>query len=372
MRIAYGVMGYGRGHAMRTLSVLPALMKEHEVTVFTSNDAYEVLAPICETVRIPMIGYRYNSRGSHSAFKTLTENVSPVADLAFRGRGTQQVERAFKARGIELVISDSEPWCHRAAQRVGIPRISFDHIGILGYCKPHFPANLWLAGMRDALAYRTAMGAVPDRILISSFYDAEPAYPGVKIVGPMMRDEVLRVKPSRGDFLLAYFNKGTHQFRPHIDYALRQLDIPVVVYGTPHRGQVENLDFRAPSNEGFVRDLARCRGVLSTAGNQTIGEAIHFGKPMLVVPEDAFEQRLNAHLIERMGVGMKASLGHLTPSDVDRFLANENHYRAHMREHARDGRSEAIATLRQFIDELKAPAARSLKLNADKPLSVVA
>ena len=39
MRIAYGVMGYGRGHAMRTLSVLPELMKEHEITVFTAGDA---------------------------------------------------------------------------------------------------------------------------------------------------------------------------------------------------------------------------------------------------------------------------------------------------------------------------------------------
>ena len=42
MRIAYGVMGYGRGHAMRTMSVLPALMAEHEVTVFAGGDAYPV------------------------------------------------------------------------------------------------------------------------------------------------------------------------------------------------------------------------------------------------------------------------------------------------------------------------------------------
>ena len=81
MRIAYGVMGYGRGHAMRSLSVLPALMQEHEVTVFTANDAYEVLAPKFPTVRIPMIGYRYNERGGHSAYKTVMENLSPMADL---------------------------------------------------------------------------------------------------------------------------------------------------------------------------------------------------------------------------------------------------------------------------------------------------
>lgn len=351
MRIAYGVMGYGRGHAMRSLSVLPALMQEHEVTVFTANDAYEVLAPKFPTVRIPMIGYRYNERGGHSAYKTVVENLSPMADLLLHGHGMEQVEREFKDRGIQLVISDSEAWTHRAAKRLGIPRISFDHIGILAYCKPHFPPDLWHLGMRDAIGYRAAMG-VPERILISSFYQAEPKYPGVQIVGPMLRDEVLRAKPSRGDFLLAYFNKGEHQYLPHIDRALRLLDLPVVIYGTPHRGKVENLDFRAPSNEWFVHDLARCRAVISTAGNQTIGEAVHFGKPILAIPEDAFEQRLNAHLIERMGVGMKASLRGLTPSDIDRFLANEDYYRSNMKGRIKDGRGEALQTLKRFIDEL--------------------
>src|SRR5205085_609536 len=66
MRIAYGVMGYGRGHAMRTMSVLPALMRHHDVTVFAGGDAHDVLAPLFPAVRIPTIGYRYNRRGSHS------------------------------------------------------------------------------------------------------------------------------------------------------------------------------------------------------------------------------------------------------------------------------------------------------------------
>ena len=351
MRIAYGVMGYGRGHAMRTLSVLPALMQRHEVTVFTAGDAHPVLSTQAPTVRIPMIGYRYNDRGGHSLLRNFAGNLPPMADLLLRGPGMEQVEREFRDRRIDLVISDSEAWTHRAAQRLGIPRISFDHVGILAYCKPHFPPDLWHLGMRDAVGYRAAMG-VPERILISSFYEAEPKYPGVRIVGPMLRDEVLRAKPARGDFLLAYFNKGEHQYLPHIDRALRLLDIPVVIYGTPHRGKVENLDFRAPSNEWFVHDLAQCRAVLSTAGNQTIGEAIHLGKPILAVPEDAFEQRLNAHLIERMGVGMKASLRGLTPSDVDRFLANEDFYRSNMQGRVRDGRSEAVATLEHFIAEL--------------------
>lgn len=355
MKIAYGVMGYGRGHAMRTMAVLPALMRDHEITVYAGGDAFEVLSPLFPTVRIPTLGYVYNERGGHSIAKTILNNVAPMTDLLVGGHGSEIVEREMKARGTQIVISDSEAWTHRAARRLKLPRISFDHIGIIGYCKPHFPPDLWLLGLRDAMSYRAAMG-IPERILISSFYPAEGKYPGVKIVGPMLRDEVLRVQPVEGDFLLAYFNKGEHQYLPHIDRALRLLDRKVVIYGTPFRGQVDNLDFRAPSNEWFVHDLASCRAVLSTAGNQTIGEAIHFGKPILAIPEEAFEQRLNAYIIERMGVGMRGDRLRLTPSDVDRFLGNYDYYRSNMAEHAGDGRAEAIATLRQYIDELSSPA----------------
>lgn len=352
MRIAWGVMGYGRGHAMRTLSVLPSLAKEHEITVFAGGDAYDVLAPLYPTVRIPTLGYVYNDSGSYSLGRTLTRNVAPVADLLLHGPGMEQIEREFKSRGIQLVISDSEAWTHRAAQALKLPRISFDHVGIIAFCKPHFPADLWLPGMRDAVAYRRLMGE-PDRVLISSFYRAEPRRPGTRIVGPMIRDEVKRAQPAQGDYLLAYFNKGKHQYNAQLDRALRLLDLPVVVYGTSLRGKSDKLDFRAPSSEWFIHDMAGCRGVISTAGNNLIGEAMYLGKPLLALPERAFEQRLNAHLIERMGIGQAGSLEQLTPSDIDRFLGNLDWFASNIAAHRLDdGRAEAIETLHGFIAEL--------------------
>ena len=335
MRIAYGVMGYGRGHAMRTSAVLPELMADHEITLFAGGDAYDVLAPHYPTVKIPTIGYVYNDRGGHSAPQTMLKNFAPMRDLMFGGTASDFVAKEFKDRGIELVISDSEAWTHRTARKLNIPRISFDHVGIIAYCKPHFPPDLWALGMRDAVGYRALMG-VPERILIASFYPAEAAYPGVQVVGPILRDEVLQTKPTvRGassGFLLAYFNKGEHQYRPHIDRALRLLDFPVVVYGTPFRGQVENLDFRAPSNAAFVRDLADCKAVLSTAGNQLIGEAIHFGKPILALPEEAFEQRLNAYMIERMGRGHARRSAE---SEPERYRSLSRQLRLVPQQHAR-------------------------------------
>lgn len=359
MHIAWGVMGYGRGHAMRTLGVLPEIRKHHEVTVFAGGDAYEVLSPLVPTVRIPTLGYRYNQRGQHSLIETVRHNLAPMADVFLNGPGRQRVAQEFRQRGINLVISDSEGWTHRTAMMLGLPRISFDHIGIIGYCKPHFPPDLWLAGVRDGLAYRSLMG-VPERILISSFYPAEPVFPGIELVGPMLRDVVLAARPSQGEHLLAYFNKGQHQFLPAVRKALKELDVPVRVYGTGRSGQEDNLIFRPPSNTAFIDDLASARGVLATAGNQLIGECMHLGKPMLALPEEAFEQRLNAYLIERMGIGARAPLTGFTPSHVDSFLADADHYARRMHDYASDGRGAAVDTLLRMIDELGQPRLHAL------------
>ncbi|PWN56087.1 glycosyltransferase family protein [Abyssibacter profundi] len=351
MRIAYGVMGYGRGHAMRTGTVLPHLMKHHDVRVFAAADAYKVLAPRFPTTEIPLFRYHYGRDGRYSLRRTVGRNIKPIADLLFQLDGMQSLMNEFAHFRPDVVISDSEAWTLRAAEAMGIPRLSFDHVGIIAHCEPHFPWELRLAGARDAMGYRYLMGE-PERILISSFYPATPKDARTRVIGPLMRDEVLGVTPTQGEHLLAYFNKGEHLFRPQVEEALRKSDRPVIVYGTERRGQDDNLLFKAPANAAFVRDLANAKAVIGTSGNQLAGEAIHFGKPILALPEDAFEQRLNAYMIERMGVGMRRSLSSLHVRDIEDFLAMSPFMRNNMDEHRRDGRAEAQQWLDTYIDEL--------------------
>lgn len=357
MRIAYGVMGYGRGHATRAAAVLPALAAEHEVTVFAGGDAYRWLSPRFPCVRIPTLGYAYGDRGRHSISRTVARNLSPLTDLLVRGPACLAVEREFQRRGVELVISDSEAFCHQAARRLRRPRISFDHVGIIAWCRPHFPPELWWQGRRDAAVYRALMGE-PEAVLISSFYRAAPRRRDVEMVGPLLRPAVHRYRPRRGEHLLVYLNQGAHQFRA-LRRTLRLLDLPVRIYGTPLRGAVENLEFRPPSESGFLDDLAGCRAVICTAGNQLVGEALHYAKPILALPEDAFEQRLNACLIERLGVGARAELTGLTPSDVDRWLAAETRFAANAAALAGDGRAAAIEILLRWCRTLAGRRARN-------------
>src|SRR3546814_10136781 len=86
--------------------------------------------------------------------------------------------------------------------------------------------------------------------------------------------------------------------------------------------------------------------------------ALHFCKPVLALPEPAFEQRLNASMIERMGVGQRGDLLRLTPSDIDRFLGSCDRFRDNIAWHAAqpgagDGRAQAIDWLRENIAALQ-------------------
>jgi uncharacterized protein (TIGR00661 family) len=355
MRIAYGVMGYGRGHSTRAHAVLPALMQEHEVTVFAGGDAYDMLAVHFPTVRIPTLGYVYGKDGRASFAATLKANARQTTGLMLGGETVQGVMRELRTREIQLVISDSEAWTHQAARRLRIPRISFDHVGVIPFCKPHAPPELAWQSRRDAWGYRQLMGQ-PDRIVVSSFYPAEPRSSTTRVVGPILRPIVCAAKPSSGEHLLVYFNRGQLQYSTRLEQELMELDLPVLVYGTRHSGMRQNLTFREIDPDRFVEDFASCRAVLATAGNQLIGEALHLRKPILALPENVFEQKLNAWMVQRMGIGRASSFAGVTAGEIELFLTEAPACAARMDDFAGNGSSDAIAALRQFIGEL-APTA---------------
>src|SRR5262249_4918723 len=139
MRILYGVHGYGRGHATRTLAVLPHLAARHQLLILAGGDAYQTIAPDYPVVRIPTLGFAY-SRGQgarrRSNWHTFRHNCPAILDLLWGGPTSALVREVVSAFAPDVVIADAEAWTHHAADALQIPRISFDHIGIMTYCRP--------------------------------------------------------------------------------------------------------------------------------------------------------------------------------------------------------------------------------------------
>ncbi len=358
MRVLYGVFGYGRGHATRAMGVLSALAQEHQVMVCAGGDAFEALRSLHPVRRIPTLRFHYDRAGKYSALRTIMGNARPLLDLLSEGDDARQLIDDIRAFGPDLAICDADPWTHRAAAHLRIPRIGFDHFGVLAHCRPPIASGDRLAYAADVLCYRWLTGT-PDRVIVSSFYDAPATRPGVRRIGPLIRDEVRAASPTRGQHLLVYFNNGAHQLTPAVESALQACGLPVVVYGSGQIGRHRNLSFRAPANQAFVDDLASCRAVLSTAGNQLVGETMHLNKPILVVPEASVEQRINAAAVVRLGIGAALTWKSLTAAAIRRFLSGEWRYREATRRHARDGRADALEAVDEFARQLTGRSVRA-------------
>jgi uncharacterized protein (TIGR00661 family) len=80
-----------------------------------------------------------------------------------------------------------------------------------------------------------------------------------------------------------------------------------------------NIEFKPTDYDAFAADLASCRGVLCSAGQQLIGESHYFGKPVLVVPmPNQHEQEINAHLARKDGIGDWSTIDALTSDRIQR------------------------------------------------------
>ncbi|MEM1024729.1 MAG: glycosyltransferase family protein [Myxococcota bacterium] len=353
MRIAYGVHGYSRGHATRAASILSELTPRHDVRIYAGGDAYAALSEDFDVEAIPTLGFSYDQSGRMSKWETFKRNFPKLKDLFLRGPDFARVARSMKRYRPDVVISDAEAWTHRAALALGIPRIGFDHFGVMVYCRVPMPIGDRFKSFFDRTAYRTLMGA-PERVLVSSFYSARPNSLDVRLVGPLVGDDVAALEPINDGHLLVYLNMGKGQMTSKLAGVLEGCGRPVRAYGP---GLTEcsvgpAVRLFEPSRASFLQDLANCHAVLSTAGNQLVGEALYLGKPLLVMPEATVEQRLNAGAVARMGIGEVTSFETLSTVQLRAFCQRREAYADACRRHASNGRRAAIERLEAWFEEL--------------------
>ena len=342
--------GEGRGHATRACVVVEALRDRHEIALFASDCAYSLLAPRYQgsdvrVFRVPALTFAYSGPGRVDLFRTVRQAARFRLAL---GGYVDEVRPVLDRIKPDLVIADFEPVVPRAARAAGVPFVSFDH--------QHYLVVSELGGLPFALRQRARAAAPFVRalydwqraIIVSSFYTMplRPAYRATTWVGTLIRPEIARLRPSRGSYVVAYIRRHTP---PSTLAALAACGRPVRVYGLGERPPEGALRFLAVDEPRFIDDLAGCAAVVSTAGNQLVGEALYLGKPMLVMPEALnFEQAVNAHFLVHSGAGW-AEQGPLTARRLGGFLEALPSLRARIAPEAVNGNQAAVAALERHI-----------------------
>jgi uncharacterized protein (TIGR00661 family) len=227
----------------------------------------------------------------------------------FRGLlGIRRVVRQFRP---DIIVNFFDPLAglYAILFRPKAKVVSVAHNYLLFH--PHFVLpkgnRFAISGMR----WYTRLTALGSVALLTLSFRKMPHWPRERIivVPPLLRTDIKHLKPSDGDFILVYvLNDG--YANDVAAWHKRHPEIHILGFWD-RRGAAEittlhkNLVFRTLDDAAFLDAMCRCRGFVSTAGFESICEAMYFGKPVYMMPtKHQIEQQCNAIDASRVGAGI--------------------------------------------------------------------
>ena len=353
MKILYGVVGEGMGHATRSKVILDELTRKHEVQVVASGRAYDFLKgkfPNVHQIWGYTIAYEDNAV---NALKTAFQNLKgAVKGWPQNVKQYFELAESFKP---DCVISDFESFAYLFARNWMLPVISIDNMQIINRCE--HAREIIDGHERD---FELAKGIVKVKMpgslhyLVTTFFTPEIRKARTSLHPPILRKEILEAKREIGEHLLVYQTSTSNTELPNI---LKRSGLECRIYGQRRDIKEDvvdgNLRYRPFSEQGFIDDLRTSKAVIANGGFTLMGEAVYLHKPMLCIPVGKqFEQVLNARYLEKDGYGLYAQA--LTDEKLQAFLKLVPAAAAKLATYTQDGNKQIF----QKLDEVLALVAK--------------
>lgn len=356
MRLLYGVVGEGMGHAIRSRVVLEHLFAQgHEVEIMASSRAADYLGKrFPEVHRIHGLHIIYEDNRVQRGATLLTNAIDVGAALPQQIRAYFRLVEDFEP---EAVISDFESWTYFYAKLHRLPIVSVDNMQILSRCS-HEPELLKGIRTQFELVRAFVAGKLPfcDHYIISTFFFPEARKDNTTLVPPILRREILEAKARArtGDHLLVYQTAEGHSDLPR---ALAELEVPCRIYGMRRDLAADVVDgaltYRPFDEATFIEDLATARAVVSGGSFTLMGECVYLRKPMLSVPVvGQIEQVVNSRYLDRIGYGQTSE--HIDVAVLRGFLADLPRLQANLERYHQEGNTVALGTLDAVLDRVAA------------------
>jgi len=353
MRILYGVVGEGMGHAIRSRVILDELVQRHDVQVVVSGRAHDYLAKRAnDHLQVKKIwGFTIVTEDNEVRnFRTLLENVKG----ALTGGWPQNIKAYFEIADTfrpDAVISDFESWSYLYGVNHGLPVISVDNMQIVNRCRHDKDV---IAGYEAS--FQIAKGVVKAKVpgayhyLITTFFRPPVRKTRTTLHPPVLRPEILSAKSEQGRHLLVYQTYTTNQDLPEL---LRSTGLECRIYGLRRHLREEEregkLIYKPFSEEGFIEDLRTARAVVASGGFTLMGEAVYLHKPMLAEPvAKQFEQILNARYLEKEGYGLHAD--RVDAGTLTGFLSRIPEFEQNLARYSQDGNRDLLSKLESVLE----------------------
>ena len=283
MKILYALQGTGNGHAARAREIIPLLEKLGDVDVFLAGDQSQVTVPGKRSKRSKGFTFVYNAKGGISILRTLLKNsllrwmwevlTIPLAEY-------------------DVIINDFESITAWAGKIRG-----YRFVGLGPQFPPKKGAVPW-PQKTDLFGQAVLKWYAPVADAWGFHFETD----GKRIFTPVIRREVRNQKPEDRGFYMTYLP------------AVGLLNLLPVLEKTRGDWKVFSKEVQSIQTSGgitvypidavlFSDSMARCTGILTSAGFETPAEALFLGKKLAVVPiKGQFEQSINAEGLKPLGV----------------------------------------------------------------------
>ena len=357
MKILYGIVGEGMGHATRSKVTCEHLIAQgHQVKIVVSGRAHAFLAKsFPDVVEIKGLTIKYvDNRMDRDG--SLAKNVLAAPDIL--GDNVTKYFSEVVKFAPDAVISDFDSFAYLFAKRHGLPILSIDNQQIISRCKHERVIKEGVqVDYQMTKAFVRAKLPGCDHYIITTFF-----FPPVRkryrdsttLVPPILRKPVLDAKKTAkaGDHVLVYQTSTSDKSLVPTLQSLKGEKF--VIYGLRRNERAGNCTLKDFSEEGFVQDLASSRAIITNGGLSLIGEAIYLGKPIFSVPvKNQFEQVMNARYLEELGYGLGAE--RIEAELLGLFLKERPAYAARVAKHKQDGNK----ALFDAVDEVLSRFAKS-------------
>lgn len=332
MKILFVIQGEGRGHLTQALSLRQKLTGEgHEIVgvLVGKSPARRIPDFFTEKINVPV--YPFESPNFLPTAKN--KQVNLLKSIGYNmlrihkyTASISYINRMIKETGADVVVNFYEMLtgltyllCRPQAIMVCIahqylflhPDFSFPKLNTVSLSLLKFFTRVTAIGATKklALSFRKMREASGEKIVV---------------VPPLLRKEVIDKTPRKGNYLHGYLlNSG---FGEEVkDWHAAHPDVPMHFFwdkkGAAETVRVDDkLSFHQLNDVRFINYMAGAKAYATTAGFESVCEAMYLNKPVLMVPTH-IEQACNAYDASLSGAGVVAER-----FDLDALLhLSENH-----------------------------------------------
>ena len=338
MKVLFIVQGEGRGHLTQAISMADMLRRNgHEVVevlVGKSNARHlpgffnrNMHAPVKRFFSPNFLPTPTNKRVGVTRSLIYNVLLSPkyIRSIFFLKERIEHSEADIVINFYELLTGLTY-----LLLRPSVKQISIGHQYLFLHPDFDFPHKNKLSLLMLRLFTRmTCIGAC-EKLALSFRQMNEEKASHIRVVPPLLRQEVLSCESNKGDYIHGYMvNFGFSECIR--SWHIQHPDVPLHFFwdksDEPEICQIDKtLTFHQLDDMEFLRYMSGCKAYATTAGFESVCEAMYLGKPLLMVPAH-IEQDCNAYDAARCGAGIisdKFELDKLLDFAFNEYTPEEN------------------------------------------------